>query len=78
MAAFAERFVRVLDALTADPSMAVGDADIFTEADRAMLAQVPAPVTSTRAHRLVVGRSFHGILLRRTPIHWQSRRVRCR
>ncbi|QHN32050.1 amino acid adenylation domain-containing protein [Gordonia amarae] len=47
MAAFAERFVRVLDALTADPSMAVGDADIFTEADRAMLAQVPAPVTST-------------------------------
>ena len=47
MVVFAERFIRVLDALTADPAMAVGDVDILTDGDRAMLARLPAPVTAT-------------------------------
>ncbi|WP_197028072.1 non-ribosomal peptide synthetase, partial [Gordonia alkanivorans] len=43
----AERFVRALDMLSADPSMAVGDVDLLSVDDRDVLAQLPAPVTQT-------------------------------
>ncbi|NKY66083.1 amino acid adenylation domain-containing protein, partial [Gordonia rubripertincta] len=43
----ADRFVRVLDVLSADPSMAVGDVDLLSVDERAALAQLPVPVTQT-------------------------------
>lgn len=43
----ADRFVRVLDVLSADPSMAVGDVDLLSAGERAALAQLPVPVTQT-------------------------------
>ncbi|MFV3116267.1 non-ribosomal peptide synthase/polyketide synthase [Gordonia amicalis] len=43
-----EWFVRVLDVLSADPSVAVGDVDLLSAGERVALAQLPSPVTQTK------------------------------
>ncbi|WP_281729433.1 condensation domain-containing protein, partial [Gordonia paraffinivorans] len=46
-AGFADRFVRVLDVVTADPSLPVGDVDLLTADERRALELLPAPVVQT-------------------------------
>ncbi|MCB1297175.1 MAG: amino acid adenylation domain-containing protein, partial [Gordonia sp.] len=42
-----ERFVGLLDTVTADSSVAVGDVDVLLDSDRDALALLPEPVTAT-------------------------------
>ncbi|WP_344786239.1 amino acid adenylation domain-containing protein, partial [Gordonia caeni] len=51
---FAERFVGVLDQLTADPSVAVGDVGVLLRRDRELLAALPLPVVSARGRGSLV------------------------
>ncbi|MGV9712982.1 amino acid adenylation domain-containing protein, partial [Gordonia sp. NPDC003424] len=44
---FADRFVRLLDTLTADPRSCVGDAPVLTADERARLTRVQPPITDT-------------------------------
>nr|WP_084510218.1 non-ribosomal peptide synthetase [Nocardia lijiangensis] len=46
---FAERFVRLLDGVTARPDTAVGDIDLLAEAERAQLLSAVAPETGASA-----------------------------
>ncbi|WP_169330949.1 amino acid adenylation domain-containing protein [Gordonia sputi] len=43
----ADRFVRMLDGCTADPSLPVGDVVLLSDEEKATLAALPAPVTHT-------------------------------
>ncbi|MBM7365733.1 non-ribosomal peptide synthetase [Gordonia hydrophobica] len=45
--AFADRFVRVLESLCADPLLPVGDVDVLSAGERAVLAGLPVAVTET-------------------------------
>lgn len=56
----AARFVRVLDAVTADPEAAVGDADILIDADRVQLAAQDWP----SAAQIPDGRSLVDVFAR--------------
>ncbi|MFT3900821.1 MAG: non-ribosomal peptide synthase/polyketide synthase [Gordonia sp. (in: high G+C Gram-positive bacteria)] len=49
IAGLGERLVDVLDALTADPALAIGDVDLLADADKQLLAALPAPVRPTDA-----------------------------
>ncbi|MFZ2239141.1 MAG: amino acid adenylation domain-containing protein, partial [Gordonia amarae] len=66
ISAFADRFVRMLDALTAGPGTIVGDVDLLLAHDRDLLASLAGPITttvntgSTLSDLLVASAAAHG------------------
>nr|WP_274378029.1 non-ribosomal peptide synthetase [Gordonia neofelifaecis] len=54
IALLADRFLVVLDAVTANPAAAVGDVDVLTAAERARLSSLPAPAVDPERQRSLV------------------------